>query len=528
MLDALCFALYGKPFRKITLPLLINSVNNKNLRVEVELSVGRNSYRIVRGLKPKVFEIHKNGELLPQDGKAADYQNDFERNVLKMDHRSFGQIVVLGSASFKPFMQLSTPDRRLIIEDILDIQVFSKMNSLLKDRASLTRKELAEIGTDLRVAKDALDRAKKHNAEIRDMKTVQSDKLVSKIADLEEEITKLEAENEKIHAEGDELKETITDLGKVNEKKTKIGEYRTKYRVNKTRIEKEIEFFRDNENCPTCKQEIEIQFKTESLKKREDKIVEIENAFAKLDEHLSRVEARLGEISDVQNKISELQTAYGKNLTSIQIRQRTIRETQRELTESEKDVVAIDQSEVEELAKKFNEISKVKETLDAEDEKLKVVANLLKDGGIKAKLIKQYIPQINQLCNEYLTAMDFHVQFELDENFNETIKSRGRDTFTYFSFSEGEKLRIDLALLFTWRAISKLRNSVSTNIMFMDEILDSSLDDQGTDDFLNIIRNLTKDTKIFIISHKGEDYQDKFDSVIKMDKKKGFSVLTRD
>jgi DNA repair exonuclease SbcCD ATPase subunit len=507
MLDAISFALYGKAFRNITKPQLLNSINQKELMVEIEFSIARNNFMIRRGIKPNVFEIWKNGALLNQDAAARDYQSYLEDSILKLTYKSFGQVVVLGSSTFVPFMQLKAGERREVIEDLLDIQIFTVMNTLLKEKLSGNKESIQNIKYQIDLLKNRIDSAKEHNNSIRELKEGEVTKLKEK---LREQIALIEAEQEAVNSLMDEVKaltESVADKPAVKKKLQELQDIDRELSNKHRLLTKDIAFFESHDDCPTCRQGIEHDFKEETINNSSAKAKEIFDAREKLSIRGVKIENRLSNISSVESDISR------KNLDMS------------EHNANYKMAMTIDMSSIKLLEDELNGHHSSQTQLFDDKEMLGLVSSMLKDGGIKTRIIKQYVPVMNKLINKYLSAMDFFVQFELDENFNETIKSRFRDVFSYASFSEGEKLRIDLALLFTWRAVSKLRNSVSTNLLIMDEIMDSSLDNSGTEEFLKIINEITADSNIFIISHKGDQLYDKFDNVIRFEKVKNFSKM---
>ncbi len=525
MLDALTFALYGKPFRKINKYQLLNSVNNKELLVEAYFSISGNAYVIKRGIKPGIFEVWKNGELLNQDAAARDYQTYLEETILKLNYKSFGQVVVLGSSTFVPFMQLKTGERRDIIEDLLDIQIFTTMNTLLKERLSDNKSEITDIKYQIDLLDNKIDSAKTHNESIRKIKETEVGKLKDKLKD---QVVFVEEEQAKMEVLLDAIEELNNSIGDKAEQKKKLAEFQEvnhdlTTRLNKLR--KDVEFYQKHDNCPTCKQGIEHEFKEETIESSRSKATEIETAKEEIGHKSVVVDERLCAIDLVEDTISEKNISVSEHRANVKIGMNTCKSIKKELDGAQQEVEEIDTSDIKQLEAELVNHHESQTELFDHKEILAVVASMLKDGGIKTGIIKQYVPVMNKLINKYLSAMDFFVQFELDENFNETIKSRFRDEFSYSSFSEGEKLRIDLALLFTWRAVSKLRNSVSTNLLIMDEIMDSSLDSAGTEEFLKIIEELTADSNIFIISHKGDQLYDKFHSVIKFEKVKNFSRI---
>lgn len=525
MLDALSFVLYGKPFRKINKPQLLNSINQKDLVVEVEFAVGGKNYLVKRGIKPSIFEIWSNDKLLNQDAAARDYQAFLEDNVLKLNYKSFGQVVVLGSSTFVPFMQLPAKSRRDVIEDLLDIQIFTTMNTLLKDRVSTNKENLAEIKYTIDLTRNKIDSAKTHTESIRELKESQIKKIKSKLKEQIGYVEKEETEINKLSDEVDDLLSKIADKEKMEKRFSEINDLMRDLENKKRTLTKNLTFYNNHDNCPTCKQGIEHDFKSSVLTDSNDKIVNIEAAKNQLSNKSEGVEARLSEINGIESSISTISMKISEHRANKKMAMNACKSLQKELVDAERDIETVDDETIKAFENDLKKSMEQQKELTEEREVLATVGAMLKDGGIKTRIIKQYVPIMNKLINKYLAAMDFFVQFELDESFNETIKSRFRDAFSYSSFSEGEKLRIDLSLLFTWRAVSKLRNSVSTNLLIMDEIMDSSLDNNGTDEFLKIIKDLTGDANVFIISHKGDQIQDKFDRTIRFKKVKNFSSM---
>jgi len=527
MLDALSFALYGKPFRKINKPQLLNSINSKNLLVELEFEVGKKNYKIIRGMKPNVFEIYHDNVMINQNAEMKEYQETLEKQVLKLNHKSFSQIVILGSASFTPFMQLPAAHRREVIEDLLDIQIFSTMNTLLKGKMQQTKEELMSIDMEIALTEQKIDM---HKANIQNLKTNNEELIASyneKIQIERQQYDSLIVDHQSIKQDIDQLVDTINDKEKNNLRLRKIQQLNDNLIEKKMRVAKDISFYHDNDNCPTCKQELQVDFKLSKMDDKNKQLAEIDEAIEKLEEERKVAQARESEIHEVQKQIDLLSKQALELFQKMNICQATIQSLETNILH-----VKNQSKKIEEDAGVLEELNGVlKEKIDsknklAEYKSLQEIAStVLKDNGIKTKIIKQYIPIMNKLINKYLASMDFFVNFELNESFEEKIKSRYRDEFSYESFSEGEKLRIDLALLFTWRAIAKLRNSASTNLLIMDEIFDSSLDNSGTEEFLKILQSFTQDTNVFVISHKGDSLYDKFHSVIKFEKKKNFSKI---
>jgi DNA repair exonuclease SbcCD ATPase subunit len=525
MLDAIAFALYGKAFRNIKKPQLLNSINQKELMVEIEFKIGAKNYTIKRGIKPNIFEIWCNGELLNQDAAARDYQSYLEESILKLNYKSFGQVVVLGSSTFVPFMQLKAGERRAVIEDLLDIQIFTVMNTLLKDKVSSNKEEIQEIKYQIDLLKNRIDSAKEHNDSIRELKEGEVAKLKEK---LKEQIALIEAEQESVQAlmeEVTELVESVADKPAMKKKLQELEKIDGQLSNKLSKLRKDIAFYEDHDNCPTCRQGIQHEFKEQTVSESTSKIAEIEEAQKQLFGRFDSVNMRLAEIDEIETVVSSKNLEMSEHNANYKMAMNVCKSIKKDLTEAEESVEAIDTSAIQKLEEDLNTYHTKQGQLFDDKEMLTLVSSMLKDGGIKTRIIKQYVPVMNKLINKYLAAMDFFVQFELDENFNETIKSRFRDVFSYASFSEGEKLRIDLALLFTWRAVSKLRNSVSTNLLIMDEIMDSSLDNAGTEEFLKIINEITADSNVFIISHKGDQLYEKFDNVIRFEKVKNFSRM---
>jgi DNA repair exonuclease SbcCD ATPase subunit len=511
MLDALTFALFGKAFRSVKKNQLINSITQKGMVVEVEFDIGVNRYKIVRGAKPTVFEVYQNDEMLNQSAEMRDYQEHLERNILKLNLKSFCQVVVLGSASFVPFMQLSASQRREVIEDLLDLQIFTTMNSLLKDKVANNNEVLDKIANDQKVVTEKIKLVKEHLLE----KQNNNEKIVAEkvnvIEDTKDKIDSLAVKLTYVMNQAMELNKKTVKKDEVTKLIQKMTKYRHQIEAKVALINQDVEFFKNHDHCPTCTQVIDEDLKTQNLELLTKKFDEAQTELDEIMQHSATISQLTLEKVQIESQISSL-NKYVKQL------EREINHIN-QLQEADEDSKMEDlEAEMAVVAERYNE---------AMDEKLIYTAAsmLLKDGGIKSRIIKQYVPVINKLISKYLSAMDFFVQFELDEEFNETIKSRFRDEFSYASFSEGEKMRINLAILFTWRSVAKLRNSVSTNLLIMDEVMDSSLDANGTEEFLKILHNLTQDTNTFIISHKTDQLYDKFANVIRFEKKQNFSKV---
>lgn len=525
MLDAISFSLYGKPYRNINKPQLMNTITNKNCLVEIEFIVKGKEYLIRRGIKPAVFEIFCENKLIDQNASIKEYQEYLEKNVLKMNHKSFTQIVVIGSANFTPFMQLKAYERRSVIEDLLDIQIFSKMHNILKDKVSKNKEQLVDSKYQVDLLQQRIELTQKHLNEVMSLKRVNEESIREKIETVKEEASKTVVEVETLNQQVSDLQQLIVDKPSVDGKLKKLEKYSIQLKQKIASIEKEIQFFEQNDECPTCQQDLDSQFVLNKVEQQKNKKEEIEEGMDKMQEHYAEVNRRLAEIDKVQTQIFELNQEIMQKNVDLAHARRTLEDLSAKLDKDEGQPEGVDTNELEALREELQQEKTKREQLLRQKEQYDIATSLLKDGGIKTKIIKQYVPVINKLMNKYLAAMDFFVQFELDENFNEKIKSRFRDEFTYDSFSEGEKMRIDLALLFTWRAVAKLRNSSTTNLLIMDEVFDSSLDTTGTDEFLKIITDLNKDTNVFVISHKGDQLYDKFHSNIKFEKVKNFSQI---
>jgi DNA repair exonuclease SbcCD ATPase subunit len=525
ILDALTFSLFGKPFRKINKPQLLNSVNEKDCVVEVEFSIGPTKWKIVRGMKPNIFEIWRDGNKLDQSAAAADQQKWLEQNVIKMNYKAFTQIVILGSSTFVPFMQLSAKDRREVIEDLLDIRIFSSMNNVLKEK-------IRELKDSIRVydlKKDSLQEKVKMQENFIDELENRAKK---NVVDKEEKIGKLLVEennlmgsNEEKNRELDDLQKKIENFSGASKKLRKLGDLRGKISNKVSTITKEHKFFTENTVCPTCNQDIEESFRINRINDAQSKAKELQSGYKELEGAIKEEEERERHFTTISKEITFLTHGISKNNTLISSCQRQIRDLESEIQRIA-DQLANRNTEHEKLTTfkdtlktTYDELTKLKDTINYYD----FSYSLLKDGGVKAKIIKKYLPLINQQVNRYLQMMDFYINFSLDEEFNETVQSPIHDNFSYASFSEGEKMRIDLALLFTWREVARMKNSVNTNLLIMDEVFDSSLDGFGTEEFLKIISYVVKDANIFVISHK-ESLHDKFQDVIKFEKEKGFSV----
>lgn len=525
ILDALMYVLYNKPYRNINKPQLINSINQKNLVVELEFFAGSDKYLIRRGMKPNVFEIVKNGNLVNQSADARDYQEHLEKNILKLNFKSFSQIVVLGSASYVPFMQLPAAHRRAVIEDLLDIQVFSTMNNILKIRASDNKSNLSDIDFKINLVREKIKLQEQHVQKLTADKNSLIENAKNEIVKCEHNIVENTTKANDLRASIVSLNETISDTQKVTARIQFMNKVEAQLNDKLNRLKKELYFFHDNDSCPTCKQEIDTKFKCTAVDTRKSNMQEVEEGVQKLREEYVKTTQRQAEIQKTLENISTLERQVSSINSDITMLNNLITRYTKEITLYEEQRAAdLVVESTDEFKKELKEYEKEKNIASDYKQVLDIVANLLKDTGIKAKIIKQYIPIMNKLINKYLAAMDFFVNFELNENFEEKIKSRYRDEFSFESFSEGEKMRLNLAVLFAWRAIAKLRNSANVNILIFDETLDGSLDNSGIEDFLKIIYGLISDTNTIIISHKAETI-DKFSNVIRFEKHKNFSRI---
>jgi DNA repair exonuclease SbcCD ATPase subunit len=526
VLDALTFSLFNKPFRKISKGQLINTVNEKDCRVEVEFSIAETQWKVVRGIKPNLFEIHRNGICMDQFSAVNDQQKWLEQNVIKMNYKSFTQIVILGSSSFVPFMQLTATNRREVIEDLLDIKIFSSMNSLIKDKMRGLRDEIRTLELKKDSLNDKVSMQTKFMTELE-----QQGK--NRIENNNSKITTLFSESDNYVKINEDLENNVHDLTKEQEKVTgateklrKLGTIKGTLSNKVSTITKKHKFFEENTVCPTCKQDIEEEIRLNNIGDAQDKIKELQSGYQELEEAIKKEEEREHHFTKLSKEITTLTHGISKNNTHISGCQRQIRDLESEIQKLTEQLANRNtehenlESFKDNLGKTYEALASKKDTINYHD----FSYSLLKDGGVKSKIIKKYLPLINQQVNRYLQMMDFYINFTLDEEFNETVQSPIHDNFSYASFSEGEKMRIDLALLFTWREVARYKNSVNTNLLIMDEVFDSSLDGFGTEEFLKIIRFVIKDANVFVISHKtGMD--DRFGNVLKFEKIKGFSRL---
>jgi DNA repair exonuclease SbcCD ATPase subunit len=527
ILDALCFGLFGKPFRKINKPSLLNSINQRDGIVEIEFSIGTKQYKVVRGLKPNIFEIYCDGILLNQDSSVRDYQEHLEKNIIKINFKSFTQVVILGSASFVPFMQLSPADRRAIIEDLLDIQIFSSMNVLVKEKMTLIKDNLTKVKYDIELTKEKIELQKHNIEEHKSHSNKEIEKKNEEIQTSQNQIESLTKDIQGIQKHIDILQSKIADKSLVEGKSKKLVQLEAKLESNIQKIKKEIEFYESNDQCPTCKQEIEESFKQKCILEKQEKQETQRTGLTDIGKQIESVNTRIEEINKLIKHISEHNSEIIKHNSTISAITKYISKTQKDIQDltNRKDNLEEENSKLKELNESLLTLNQEYETILNDRQYYEYASSLLKDTGIKTKIIKQYLPIMNKLINKYLASMDFFVNFNINENFEETIKSRFRDEFTYANFSEGEKQKIDLALLLTWRQVAKLKNSMNTNLLILDEIFDSSLDTVSVDLLMDILKDLTTDTNLFVISHKGDQLFDKFRSVIRFEKKNNFSQV---
>ena len=528
LLDAVSFALFGKPHRNINKLQMVNSINNKGCVVEVEFEIGSHSFKIVRAIKPNKFEIWQNGNMINQASASRDYQKYLEQNILKLNHKSFHQIVVLGSSSFIPFMQLQTYHRRAVIEDLLDIQIFTKMNMILKERNSVLRDELVDANYNLDLTKEKISLQKKY---IKDITELNEEQAETKQNEIDEARTEIELLNEKIKDANEYVIEhqdqNNNALKELHDKKQSLSQYKFRFEQQIGDVVKDAKFYEENSECPTCSQEINDELRNTKMDAAKAKAKELKAAITKAATEAQNVNTLIDDLNTIQDEIISKQQDIHSNSV-------TIERLQKSITTLQNDIEGLTGKDGD-LGKANKDLTDLQESRDSwAENKLKLIeektyndaaGEMLKDTGIKTKIIKEYLPVMNTLVNKYLSILDFFVSFELDENFNESIKSRYRDTFNYSSFSEGEKQRIDLALLFTWRQIARMKNSASTNLLILDETFDSSLDHDGIDSLMKILGSLEEGSNVFVISHKGDLLDGKFRSKIEFVKERNFSKI---
>ena len=526
ILDALTFSLFGKPFRKISKSMLINSINEKDCLAEIEFRIGKVEYKVVRGMKPTKLEIYCNGVLWDKESSVNEQQKNFENTVLKMNYKSFTQIVVLGSSTFVPFMKLPCAQRRDIIEDILDIQVFSTMNVLLKDKMRENNVEIRDVDYELHLLKDKIDLQKQHMLSLQQRTQDEIDRKQEKINEYKntelqgaEEVTILTEQIGKLNKE-------MLEYSKSSEKLTKLNTYLIKLTHKLNTCKKEHEFFESNHVCPTCTQELSEEFRNEKIEAGQSKVDEMNVGYEDLQSAIKEEENRFAKFTELSTEVNNINTIISQTNFQLMTIRKQVESLQDEIKELAGDNIdkKAEYQKLQLLINSKKDFSKQHAALQEDRDILTTAGQLLRDNGIKTRIIKTYLPTMNKLINEFLQRMEFYVNFTLDENFEEIIKSRYRDVFSYDSFSEGEKARIDIALLLTWRSIAKLKNSVDTNLLILDEIFDGSLDQSGTSDLGWILRNFDEKTKVFVISHK-QGMDDKFDRTITVEKNKNYSTL---
>ena len=527
MLDALCFGLFQRAFRNIKKDQMVNSINEKDCVVEVEFLIGQNEYKIVRGIKPNIFEIWCNNVMLNQDAAVRDYQKHLETTILKLNFRSFTQVVILGNASFVPFMQLSSRHRRNVVEEILDIEIFSKMNFMLRTKVQAQDELIKQSDFNSQLIEGKIDSQKKHIEDLSGNNQQFIDKKKLEIQKAQTDIDNYQLDIDRVSAEKIALQNEIIDETKINNKYKQLHNMEAKLENTCSKHKKDLKFFETHNDCPTCQQTIDEAFKTSIIDKKKNKVVEIDSAMGQLVKEINTTETRLSKINETMVAIREKELLINRYETSISEINKYIIDKQNEIDElsDDKFTTGVATGQLTELQEQLTEAETVKVKQKEHKTYLDTARYLMQDTGIKTKIIKQYLPIMNQFINKNLADMDFFVNFTLDEEFNETIKSRHRDVFNYNSFSEGEKLRIDLSILFTWREIAKMKNSMNTNLLILDEIFDSSLDASGTDEFMRILTNKLAKENVFVISHKGDTLIDKFPSILKFEKYKNFTRM---
>ena len=526
ILDALCFALFNKAFRDIKKEQLINSINLGGTEIEVNFTIAQNKYRVVRGIKPNIFQIYLNGEMINQEATIADQQKHLENNILKFNYRSFTQVVILGSSTFVPFMELKSPHRREVVEDILDIKIFSVMNMLVKMQIKEVTEQIRDIDRDIQITKSKVETQQQYLQDTGKQNTKVIDDYNSKIEDNKLAIDKYSTHVEGINKQIANIKTTILDEDKVRQQVKKLNSFETQFESKVNQCTKHKKFYELNDNCPTCQQSIDPQFKSEKIADENKSLIKFNQALADVAKEITTKQNRLQAIASVHEEIKVLEidsVKYEQSKNELHNINTKLAHNIEQLSQQSEDTGKA-KGKLEELENQLQEYENAIRTKKEETDYLQAARVMLADTGIKTKVIKQYLPIMNQLINKYLASMDFFVNFKLDDEFKEIIRSRFRDDFSYTSFSEGEKMRINLALLFTWRAIAKMKNSISTNLLLLDEIFDSSLDGQGTDDFLKILNTLEGEN-VFIISHKTDIMADKFKQQIKFEKDKNFTRI---
>ena len=527
MLDALCFGLFQRAFRNIKKDQMVNSINEKDCVVEVEFVIGQNDYKIIRGIKPNIFEIWCNGVMLNQDAAVRDYQKHLEQTILKLNFRSFTQVVILGNASFVPFMQLRARHRREVVEEILDIEIFSKMNLMFREKQKLQDEVIKQSDFNCQLIDGKIESQKKHIEDMSGNNQQLIDKKQIEIQQAQTDIDNYQLDIDRVVAEKTALQSEILDETKINSKYKQLHNLEAKLENTCSKHKKDLGFFQTHNDCPTCQQAIDEAFKSTMMSKKAEKIQELEVALGQIEKDIGSTETRLTKINQTMVTIREKELLINRYETSISEIKKYMVNKEHEIDElsDDKFTTGVATGQLEELQEQLTEAETAKIKQKEQKTYLDTARYLMQDTGIKTKIIKQYLPIMNQFINKNLADMDFFVNFTLDDEFNETIKSRHRDEFNYNSFSEGEKLRIDLSILFTWREIAKMKNSMNTNLLILDEIFDSSLDASGTDEFMRILTNKLAKENVFVISHKGDTLLDKFPSILKFEKYKNFTRM---
>ena len=529
-LDAMCYALFNKPFRKISKGQLVNAVNEKDTMVELEFSIGSREYMVRRGIKPSLFEIYLNGEKLKEEASQLEQQKYLEQSILGLNYKSFTQVVVLGSSCFVPFMQLNPPNRREVIEDLLDIRIFSTMNGILKERVKGIKENIREVEYQFELAKNKVETQQALIEHLKEQSNANTARRKTEIKSFEKEIEDITILVDKDLKLSKSYEKSLEDYQNVDQSLSQLRIYESRFKDKQKAFKKEYKFFENNENCPSCHQPITKEFRSNKRSGITEQLTQIETATEQLKGELDDILEKISKKNDIVKELSRCQQAISESQREIQYRKRQIKAIEKKIDEATGSGSSL-KKEKDKLKQLAKDGLTVEESL-LDEKKVRdnynTVTNMLRDTGIKSTIIKKYLPIMNQLINRYLKELDFYVSFELDENFMETIKSRFRDEFSYASFSEGEKMRIDLALLFTWRTIAKMKNSANTNLLILDEIFDSSLDTSGTDDFLKILHTVSDNTNVFVISHKTESLQDKFASTLRVEKKQNFSVISKE
>ncbi len=527
LLDALCFGLYGKGFRNLKKDLLINSINQKELVVEIDFSIGKRDYKVIRGAKPNKFELYTNGKMVNQDATMKDYQEHLEKNILKMSYRSFTQVAILGSANFTPFMQLRAVERRKLVEDLLDISIFSTMQDMLKKKVSQHNLEVKETSHEIDLLHERISGLNDQVNALQKNREVKIKKYESTVNETQNNINKILGEVDEKTQNVVEKKRSIKSKDSTESRLKQATDLERQLETARKKAIADVKFYEENDDCPVCKQGLDHDHKEKCIKEREDKAEEITQALNDIDKTISECHDEIQRINVIQSEIDEIQREIGLLQTEVVSNQKYIKKLQGEIEDLQNEVVG-DSDVHDRLTTSETDLDileKKQETQTERQHYFELATMLLRDQGVRQRIIKQYVPIMNKMINKYLANLEFYVGFELNEAFEETIKSRFRDVFKYDNFSQGEKMRIDLALLFTWRAVARLKNSVNTNILILDEVFDSSLDSQGTDDFLKLLNTLNEKTNAFIISHKGDQLYDKFEEVIKFEKHKNFSRI---